>query len=147
MTFCPLPLGFGADRLVPVSTSAKVQNYISRTKSGLSRERAGGQSPPILMKKADTPAPQPQRPKGEGATPRQPFGRLGFARVGECGAPARPTQRALTHFNVFNYAPPENRPKIALFRHILNRSEGAKKTPKNLHMSEKSSTFGVTIRT
>lgn len=143
----PLPSGFGAVRIVPVSTSAKVQNYISRTKSGLTRERVGGQSPPILMKKADTPTPNPPPPDPWGANPRQPFGRGGFGGVGECGAPARPCRTALTHFNLFNYDRPQKHAKIALFRHILNSPNGAKKTPKNLHMSQKFSTFVSTIRT
>lgn len=99
------------------------------------------------MKNADTPAPHPPTPLGEGATPRQPSGGGGFARVGERVAHPRPAHKPLTHFNVFNYAPPENRPKIALFRHILNSPKGAKKAPKNLHMSEKISTFVTTIRT
>lgn len=83
------------------------------------------------MKKADTPAPDPPPPDPWGANPRQPFGCGGFVSVGERVAPARPCPGALTHFNLFNYDSPENHLKIALFRHILNSPNGAKKTPKN----------------
>ena len=100
-----------------------------------------------MMKKADTPAPQPPSPQGDGANPRQPFGRWGFGGLGKRVDPARPCRRVLTHFNLFNYDSPENHPKIALFRHILNSPEWAKKTAKNLHISEIFCTFVLTIRT
>ena len=99
------------------------------------------------MKKADTPTPDPPPPDPWGADARQPCGRGGFGGVGVRVAPARPCQTALTHFNLFNYDRPENHPKLALFRHILNSPKGAKKTPKNLHISQKISIFVSTIRT